>query len=72
MRKTISTYWPLAILLLAALAFRMHAETRESAAARHPQPDVASVSAELARAISYGLVEADDVTPALTPASRAL
>jgi len=64
MRKTISTYWPLAILLIAALTFCMHAEERESAAARRQQVDVGSVSAELARAISFGLVEADDaVTP---------
>ncbi|MDR5731615.1 MULTISPECIES: hypothetical protein [Caballeronia] len=68
MRKTISTYWPLAILLIAALTFCMHAEERESAAARRQQVDVGSVSAELARAISYGLVEADD---AVTPAPHA-
>ncbi|MDR5738721.1 MULTISPECIES: hypothetical protein [unclassified Caballeronia] len=73
MRKTISTYWPLAILLVAALTFCMHAEERESAAARRQQVDVGSVSAELARAISYGLVEADDTAaPVVHPTPRAL
>ena len=72
MRKKISTYWPLAVLLLAALTVCMHAQERESAAVRHKQTGVASVSAELARAISYGLVESDEGAPAVGPASRAL
>ncbi|VXB79657.1 conserved exported hypothetical protein [Burkholderia sp. 8Y] len=71
MRKKISTYWPFAVLLLAALTVCMHAQERESAA-RHKQTGVASVSAELARAISYGLVDSDEAVPAVGPASRAL
>ncbi|WP_244813786.1 hypothetical protein [Caballeronia sp. Lep1P3] len=71
MRKTISTYWPLAILLLASLTFCMRAEER-GAAARHHQTGVASVSAELARAISFGLVESDDANSVAHPAPRAL
>ncbi|KIG10959.1 MULTISPECIES: hypothetical protein [Caballeronia] len=73
MKKTISTYWPLAILLIAVLTFCMHAEERESAALRRQQVDVGSVSAELARAISYGLVDSDDATaPVAHPAPRTL
>ncbi|MDR5854189.1 hypothetical protein P9239_13100 [Caballeronia sp. LZ062] len=72
MRNKISTYWPLAVLLLAALTFCMHAKERESAAVRHKETGVASVSAELARAISYGLVESDEGAPVVGTASRAL
>ncbi|CAH2793230.1 MAG: hypothetical protein CBHOC_2874 [uncultured Caballeronia sp.] len=63
MRKTISTYWPVVILLPIALAFCMHA-SQKGAGGRHEQMGVASVSAELARAISYGFVEADDTAAA--------
>jgi hypothetical protein len=64
MRKTISTYWPVVILLPIALAFCMRAGENGAAIQRHEQTDVASVSAELARAISFGFVEADDATAA--------
>ena len=70
MRKTISTYWPVMILLPIALAFCMHAGEQGAVAARPEQTDVASVSAELARAISYGSVDADD-TAAATSISAA-
>jgi uncharacterized BrkB/YihY/UPF0761 family membrane protein len=56
MRKTISMYWPLAIVLpLAAAAFLYLC----SSAVKHtnPMPLAASeVTAELARTVSYGLV----------------
>ncbi|SAK52667.1 hypothetical protein [Caballeronia ptereochthonis] len=64
MRKTISTYWPVLILFPLALAFCMHAGKGGAAVERHEQMGVASVSAELARAISYGFVEADDAAAA--------
>ncbi|MDR5779051.1 hypothetical protein QCE63_06355 [Caballeronia sp. LZ065] len=60
MRKTILTYWPVAMLLPIALAFCMQAGSNGAAGVRQEQTDVASVSAELARAISYGFVDADD------------
>ncbi|SAL63396.1 hypothetical protein AWB71_03632 [Caballeronia peredens] len=60
MRKTISTYWPVVILLPIALAFCMHAGEGGASIERHEQSGVAGVSAELARAISYGFVDADD------------
>jgi hypothetical protein len=62
MKKIISTYWPVAILLPIALAFCMQAGEREHAGRQrhHAQTSVAGVSAELARAISFGLVDNDD------------
>ncbi|CAN7269184.1 hypothetical protein LJR034_001140 [Caballeronia sp. LjRoot34] len=60
MKKTISTYWPIAMLVPLALAGYCHAiHPIAGAAAPHPQ-SAASVSAEFARAISLGLVESDN------------
>jgi hypothetical protein len=72
MKKTISTYWPVAIVLPIALAFCMHAGESGSAAMRHEETSVAGVSAELARAISLGFVEDDDAAPAVTSAQKTL
>ena len=72
MRKTISTWWPVVILLPIALAFCMHAGERGTAAMRHERTGVAGVSAELARAISLGFVENDDATPAIASAQKTL
>ncbi|SAK68339.1 hypothetical protein AWB80_03400 [Caballeronia pedi] len=72
MKKTISTYWPVAILFPIALTFCMHAGEGGNAAQRHEQIAVADVSAELARAISLGFVEDDDATPAVAPAQKTL
>ena len=72
MKKTISTYWPVAILLPIALAFCMHASDAGTAVKRHEQTGVAGVSAELARAISLGFVGDDDATAASTPAQTTL
>lgn len=65
MRKTISMYWPLAIVVpLAAAAYLYLSETAPARA-----PSVArDASAELARAVSYGLV--DDASQPLPAASR--
>ncbi|MDR5833536.1 hypothetical protein [Caballeronia sp. LZ034LL] len=69
MRKTISTYWPVVMLLPIALAFCMQAGSHRAAGVRQEQTDVTTVSAELARAISYGFVDADDAVtvPAASP-----
>jgi stringent starvation protein B len=72
MRKTISMYWPVAILLPIALVFALHArENDERRAVPREATSIASVSAELARAISYGFVEADE-TPASAPLTQTL
>ncbi|KMY86173.1 hypothetical protein BUMB_05776 [Candidatus Paraburkholderia calva] len=71
MKHAISTYWPVAILLPVLLAFYLHTGDVRSAAARQQQSDIASVSAELARAISLGLVEDSDAMPAATSAHKA-
>ncbi|WP_250538089.1 MULTISPECIES: hypothetical protein [unclassified Caballeronia] len=72
MKKTISTYWPVAIVLPIALAFCLHAGEGGSTSTRHQETSVAGVSAELARAISLGLVEDDDATPAVTSVQKTL
>ncbi|SAL03946.1 hypothetical protein AWB78_06736 [Caballeronia calidae] len=72
MKKTISTYWPVAILLPIALAFCMHAGESGSAAMRREATSVAGVSAELARAISLGFVEDDDATPPVVATEKTL
>jgi hypothetical protein len=62
MKKTISTWWPVAILLPVALTFFMHASEMPSTSTA--RTGVAGVSAELARAISYGLIDEASVAPA--------
>jgi hypothetical protein len=71
MKKTISTYWPVAILLPIALTFCMHAGEGGGAALRQ-QTGVANVSAELARAISLGFVEDDEAAPAAIATEKTL
>ncbi|MFM0141180.1 hypothetical protein [Paraburkholderia sp. RL18-085-BIA-A] len=64
MKKTISVYWPLAIVVpLAALAF-LHISG--NAASRAPQAplDADQLTAELARAVSYGMIDAAAALPA--------
>jgi hypothetical protein len=68
MKKTISTWWPLAILLPIALTICMHAHDPASINKPQAPMGVSSVSDELARAISYGLI--DDASAA--PADRTL
>ncbi|CAB5281138.1 hypothetical protein IST455A_00789 [Burkholderia multivorans] len=53
MRKTIATYWPLAIVVPLAAAAYLHA--MDNAPSRGPVA-VHQASAELARAVSFGLV----------------
>jgi hypothetical protein len=69
MKKTISTYWPVAMLVPLALAGYCHAiHPIAGTAASHPQ-SAASVSAEFARAISLGLVESDNGGNGYRPAN---
>ncbi|CAG4892701.1 hypothetical protein [Paraburkholderia saeva] len=64
MKKTISMYWPLAIVLPLAAAAYVH--ICSDAASRATQSPLAAgqFSAELARAVSYGLVGDDASMPA--------
>ncbi|ABA47713.1 hypothetical protein GSH05_03895 [Burkholderia pseudomallei] len=65
MRKTISMYWPLAIVVpLAAAAYLYLSE----AAPRRAPAVARDTSAELARAVSYGFV--DDASQPLPAASH--
>jgi hypothetical protein len=70
MKKTISTYWPVAMLVPLALAGYCHAiHPVSGTAALHPQ-SAASVSAEFARAISLGFVESDNAGNGYRPANE--
>ncbi|MGF6599510.1 hypothetical protein P3T23_004238 [Paraburkholderia sp. GAS448] len=57
MKKTILVYWPLAVILPLAAAAYIHACS--DAASRASQAPLAAgqLTAELARAVSYGLVD---------------
>jgi hypothetical protein len=61
MKKTISVYWPLAIVVPLAAAAYLH--ICGDAASRAPQAPLAAaqLTAELARAVSYGMID-DTVT----------
>ncbi|WP_323120654.1 hypothetical protein [Burkholderia alba] len=75
MKKTISMYWPLAIVLPLAAAAYLH--TLGNSQPREPLA-VHEASAELARTVSFGLVDdAAPLRPAMTndasnPAAKAL
>lgn len=68
MRKTISIYWPLAIIVPLAAAAYLHtvngAQPREPLAAYQ-------ASAELARAVSFGLVATAPRAAAVAPLATA-
>lgn len=66
MKKTISVYWPFAIVALLVVAAYLHIGDEAVSHAR-PAPLAADqLTAELARAVSYGLV-GDDDGPAAKP-----
>jgi hypothetical protein len=65
MKKTISTYWPLAIVLPLAAAGYLHA-IGDASSSRGPLA-APQASAELARTVSFGLV---GDAPQSLPASR--
>jgi hypothetical protein len=64
MKKTISVHWPLAMVVsLAALAYlHIHAQTA-SRVSQMPL-DANHLTAELARAVSYGMIDAASALPA--------
>lgn len=64
MKKTISVYWPLAIVVPLAAAAYLH--ICGNAASRASQTPLAAdqLTAELARAVSYGMVDATSTLPA--------
>lgn len=64
MKKTISVYWPLAILVpLAALAY-LHMSGNVAARAPQARLDADQLTAELAHAVSYGMIDAAAALPA--------
>jgi hypothetical protein len=64
MKKTISVYWPLAIVVPLAVVAYLH--ICGNAASRAPQAplDADHLTAELARAVSYGMIDAASALPA--------
>lgn len=64
MRKTISTYWPIAMLVPLAVAGYCHTIHPAASGSGNPlthAQSAANVSAEFARGLSMGLVETDSV-----------
>ncbi len=70
MKKKISTWWPVAMLVPIALAFCMQTSEGNFGAKRFEQIGVDGVSAELARAISFGLIETKDAKSASLSAPK--
>ncbi len=64
MKKTISVYWPFAIVVPLAAAAYLH--ICGDAASRASQAPLAAdqLTAELARAVSYGMVDSSTTLPA--------
>ncbi|MEZ0602317.1 hypothetical protein ACAX43_09240 [Paraburkholderia sp. IW21] len=64
MKKIISVYWPFAIVVPLAVAASLH--IRGDAASRASQAPLAAgqLTAELARAVSYGMVDSGPTLPA--------
>ena len=64
MKKTISVYWPLAIVVpLAAIAY-LHFSSNGASRASQVPLDADQLTAELARAVSYGMIDAASALPA--------
>jgi hypothetical protein len=63
MKKTISMYWPLAVIFPLAAAAYIHASSEASLRAPHASLAAGQLTAELARAVSYGLVGNDASVP---------
>jgi hypothetical protein len=64
MKNTISVYWPLAIVVpLAAIAYLHFSGSAASRVSQAPL-DANQVTAELARAVSYGMIDAASALPA--------
>ena len=64
MKKTIAVYWPLALVLaLAGLAYMQICSDMASRASQAPLA-ADQLTAELARAVSYGMIDAASALPA--------
>lgn len=64
MKKTISVYWPLAIVVpLAAVAY-LHICANGASRVSQAPLGADQLTAELARAVSYGMVDAESSLPA--------
>ncbi|MEC5405822.1 hypothetical protein VOM14_09640 [Paraburkholderia sp. MPAMCS5] len=61
MRKTIAVYWPLALVLALAAVAYLHICGDAASRARQAPLAADQVTAELARAVSYGMI--DDAAP---------
>jgi hypothetical protein len=70
MKKTISTYWPIAMLVPLALASFCHVQHPAAQGMNHREHSAANVSAEFARALSYGLVDTAASEPAFGAATQ--
>lgn len=66
MRKTISMYWPLAIVVPLATAAALHVCSDVGSRASQAPLGANQLTAELARTVSFGLVD-DDVSTPLKP-----
>ncbi|HEX7932331.1 MAG TPA: hypothetical protein VF573_04520 [Paraburkholderia sp.] len=66
MRKTIAVYWPLALVVVLAAVACLHICGDAASRARQAPLAADQVTAELARAVSYGMID-DAVPPPARP-----
>jgi hypothetical protein len=64
MKKTISVYWPLAIVVSLAVVAYLHICSNATSRAPQTPLDADQLTAELARAVSYGMIDAASALPA--------
>ncbi|MCC8404813.1 hypothetical protein LJ655_23550 [Paraburkholderia sp. MMS20-SJTN17] len=64
MKKTISVYWPLAIVVPLAVLAYLHINGQTASRASQMPLDANHLTAELARAVSYGMVDPASTLPA--------
>ncbi len=64
MKKAISAYWPLAIVVPLAVAACLHILGDAASHASQTPLAAGQLTAELARAVSYGMVDAASARPA--------
>ncbi|ADG15957.1 hypothetical protein [Paraburkholderia atlantica] len=64
MKKTISVYWPLAIVASLAVLAYLHVNGQTSSRASQMPLDASHLTAELARAVSYGMIDTASALPA--------
>ncbi|SMG10809.1 hypothetical protein [Paraburkholderia susongensis] len=64
MKKTISVYWPLAIVVMLAAAACLHIGSSAVSRASQSPLDANHLTAELARAVSYGMIDDASALPA--------